>query len=191
MILWLSLLTWPAVAGSPELDALAGQIQRGLDPEALVQIINGLPPLDSEAVVELLRAGAAPITLEDAGYPPTPEQVATADALGPWVQPAHAPSVHVRALDTDEDEDEDEDEGESRPTARTGFAEPHSEPTSEDLARLWRTNKTRRALAGVGVGLEALGLGIILIQAPKGGDTTVGTVISVVGGVSLTVSWVL
>lgn len=182
-----------ALAASPEVDALARQVQRGLAPEATVQVIAGLPPLDSDAVVELLRAGAAAITLADAGYAPTEAQVQEAERLGALVlvsRAAETPSV--RRADDDQDSEDDDKKPDpddwSFPERSPRVPEV---PTSDDLTRMWRVHKTSQALAGVGLGLEAIGLGILYAQAPKGGDMTAGLVFVTLGSVSLSISWVL
>lgn len=78
-----------AFAGSPEVDALASAIQRGLPPEATISTIENLPPLTSGDYVELLRAGAAVITLQDAtgGLHLTTEEQGAAESLGDWKAP--------------------------------------------------------------------------------------------------------
>lgn len=182
-----------ALAASPEVDALARQVQRGLAPAATVQVIAGLPPLDSDAVVQLLRAGTAAITLADAGYAPTEAQVQEAERLGALVlvsRAAETPSV--RRADDDQDSEDDNRNAEANPSAFPERSPRVPEvPTSEDLTRMWRVHKTGQALAGVGLGLEVIGLGIMYAQAPKGGDMTAGLVFVALGSVSLSISWVL
>lgn len=65
------LLTSLALAGTPEVDALAKAVQRGLGPDAVVSSIKGMAPLTPADVVELLQAGVTPATLRAAGYEPT------------------------------------------------------------------------------------------------------------------------
>ncbi len=182
-----------ALAASPEVDALARQVQRGLAPEATVQVIAGLPPLDSDAVVQLLRAGAAAITLADAGYAPTDAQVQEAERLGALVlvsRAAETPSVRRSAGEQGSENDDESTGGDDWSLPDRSPRVPEV-PTSDDLTHMWRVHKTSQAFAGVGLGLSAIGCGIILTQAPKGGDLAAGAVIGILGTVSLGISWVL
>ena len=102
----ITLLSTLALAGSPEIDALASAVQRGLPPDVTVSTLESLPPLTSEDVVELLRAGAAVITLQDAtgGLHPTTAEQRQAQALGslPIVRRtalAHDPNKEYSNLD--------------------------------------------------------------------------------------------
>lgn len=183
-------LPLPAWAGSPEVDALAQAVQRGLPAAAIIPAIEGLPPLSSEDVVELLRAGVTPATLQEATMRihPTPEEQALATAQGVWVAPVHA--ISTPGYDADDAEDDQEDR---RRLAREEIDEVISGKATlseqDKLDQLWKRRNTARIFAITGLGLETIGL-VTVIAGKSDESTKGGAVLSVLGGLSLAVSWV-
>lgn len=198
MIQILALLVSSAFAGSPEIDALAHGIQRGMPDESVITIIGTLPQLTSDDIIELLRAGLSSDALNDAGYKASFDDIQTARLQGPWVRPVYTPKEEVESQEyfhVTEDDVEDDSADDKGIIADLDYQ-------SSRIDLIEKRRKVEHTLAGVGLGLSVTGMIVTLASLNADGYMTsdgehhvadgfiVGGVISTLGGVALGISWV-